>query len=141
MKGVDDMCENFISRSPETKAYDLLEAPGQAWLTKRELGDSVQYQVDFFQLRCADCQDETCNGQCINDQCVCGPAQFGVNCQFNQPPCKKTDYDRRTKPFTGVGAFFSSKFELLTYPDGSVLYSYNRPVYHFVHDDGFVDLL
>ncbi|CAJ1934571.1 unnamed protein product [Cylindrotheca closterium] len=141
VKSVEDMCENFISRSPDTKAYDLLEAPGREWLTKRQLGDSVQYQVDFFQLRCADCEDETCNGQCVNDVCVCGPEQFGINCQFNQPPCKKTDYDRRTKPFTGVGDFYSSRFDLLTKPDGSAFYSYNRPVYTFVHQDGFVDFL
>ncbi|KAL3931030.1 MAG: hypothetical protein SGBAC_011499 [Bacillariaceae sp.] len=131
VKGIDDMCDNFISRSPETKGFDLLEQPGRSWLTKRQLNDTVEYEVDFFQLRCADCEEETCNGKCVNDQCVCGPDQYGFNCQFNQPPCRKTDYDRRTKPFTGVGEFFSSKFELMTANGGSALINFGRRYFLF----------
>lgn len=144
-KSVDDMCDNYVSRSPETKGFDLLEFPGSAWETKRRLNDTVQYNVDYFQLRCADCQDETCNGDCIENTCVCKDDQFGYNCQFRDPPCPKTDYDRRTTPFRGVGDFFSSKYSLLETKDSKnntvPFYSYNRPVYAFTHDDGVVDLL
>lgn len=142
VKSVDDMCENFIMRSPETKGFNLLEFRGSEWETKRRLADTVQYETDFFQLRCADCQDETCNGYCNNNQCVCNPGQYGFNCQFNKRPCPRTDYDRRTKPFRGAFDEFSSKYNLMMKSDGkNVLYSYNRPVYYFDHEDGFVDLL
>ena len=138
---IDQMCENFISRSPDTKGFDLLQFPGSTWLTKRKLSDSVQYEVDFFQLRCADCQDETCNGKCVDDKCVCENDQYGSNCQFADPPCPKTDYDRRTKQFGGVGIDFSSKFSLMEKADRSALYSYNRPVYYYEYGDGFLDVL
>lgn len=141
VKTLDDMCDNFVSRSPDTKRFDLLEFPGRTWSTKRKLKDSVEYAADFFQLRCADCKDETCNGKCISGECVCEANQYGFNCQFSDPPCLKTDYDRRTAPFKGVGSNFSSKFELLRKGDGTAYYSYNRPVYSFVHDDGALDLL
>lgn len=141
IKTIDDMCDNYISRSPETKGHDLLEFPGHAWETKRLVKDTVQYETDFFQLRCSDCQDETCNGKCIDDKCVCDANQYGFNCQFSDAPCPKTDYDRRTTPFQGVGDFFSSKYSLLTKADGTAFYSYNRPVYFFTHENGYVDLL
>jgi len=141
VKTVGDMCENFISRSPDTKGFDLLEHPGRSWLTKRRLNDTVQYEVDFFQLRCADCKDETCNGKCVNGECKCNSNQYGFNCQFTDPPCPKTDYDRRTKPFSGVGDDYSSKYTLMRNRDNSTFYSYNRPVYYFTWDDGMMDIL
>ncbi|KAL3926249.1 MAG: hypothetical protein SGBAC_013550 [Bacillariaceae sp.] len=101
---IADMCTNYISRSPDTKGYDILEQPGNQWLAKHRLTDSVEYLTDYFSIRCADCDPSTCNGECVNDECVCSEAgRFGLHCQFTEPPCEETDYDRRTSPFSGAG--------------------------------------
>ncbi|KAL3931029.1 MAG: hypothetical protein SGBAC_011498 [Bacillariaceae sp.] len=48
---IDDMCRNYISRSPDTKGYDIQEQPANTWLTKHRVEDSVEYTVDYFLLQ------------------------------------------------------------------------------------------
>lgn len=48
---VEDMCENYISRSPQTRGFDILEHPPSTWLVKRRSRDTLEYPVDYFNLR------------------------------------------------------------------------------------------
>lgn len=139
---IADMCSNYISRSPDTKGYDILEQPGNRWLAKHRLTDSVEYLTDYFSIRCADCDPSTCNGECVNDECVCSEAgRFGLHCQFTEPPCEETDYDRRTSPFSGAGNTYSSDYYLMRNTQNEVAFSYNRPIYSYVIGDDEVDIL
>jgi hypothetical protein len=143
---IDDMCIHWISRSPHTDGFSIMDIPSSTWWTKRHHSDKLEYPVDYFNLRCADCDDTNCNGQCVDGQCVCDKGAYGGNCQFLEEPCELTDYDHRSDPFSGVGTFYSSEFELLRKGDGEPAFAYGRPIYiYFYPADSemseFVDIL
>lgn len=140
---IDDICTNYLSRSPDTKGYSVLDLPANGWLAKHRTTDSVEYSTDYFSLRCADCDPSTCNGDCVEDKCECTSesGRFGSHCQFTEPPCEETDYDRRTSPFSGAGNTYSSDYYLLRNAENEVSFAYNRPIYHYVIGDDEVDIL
>jgi len=139
---IDDMCRNYISRSPNTKGYDILEQPANTWLTKHRVEDSVEYNVDYFSIRCADCDPSTCNGECVNYECVCAEkGRFGTHCQFTEQPCEETDFDRRTSPFSGAGLAYSSDYYLIHKKNGEPAYAYHRPIYYYMNKNDEIDIL
>lgn len=81
--------------------------------------------------RCADCDESTCNGECVADTCVCNPGTFGSTCQFNEQPCEVTNFDHRTRKFSGANRNISSEFFLLKNSAGSPAFSFERPIYMF----------
>lgn len=128
---IRDMCDNWVSRSPFTGGFSITDIPPSSWLTKRRSNDKLEFPVDYFSLRCGDCDATNCNGECVNGQCVCNPGVYGANCQFEEEPCELTNYDHRSHPFSGVGAFYSSEFELLRKADGQPALAYGRPIYMY----------
>lgn len=140
---IDDMCTNYLSRSPDTKGYSILDQPANTWLAKHRITDSVEYLTDYFSLRCADCDASTCNGVCVDDKCECEPesGRFGSHCQYTEPPCEETDYDRRTSPFSGAGHTYSSDYYIARNDRNEISFAYNRPIYYYVIGDDEVDVL
>ncbi|KAL3935308.1 MAG: hypothetical protein SGBAC_009152 [Bacillariaceae sp.] len=132
VNSINDMCTNYISRSPYTPGYSIMDVPSSEWYTKRSSTDKVEFPVDYFTIRCADCDETNCNGVCGNDgECVCDANQYGYDCQFIDPPCPNTSYDHRVTPFVGAGTFYSSHFELLHNRNGDAAFAFGRPIYIF----------
>eukprot|EP00980_Cylindrotheca_fusiformis_P030556 scaffold25026_cov142-Cylindrotheca_fusiformis.AAC.2 len=146
INSIDDMCTNWIIRSPYTEGFDITEFPSSAWLTKRHPDDKLEFLVDYFSLSCADCDETNCNGECVDGQCVCEDGSYGVECQFEEEPCEMTEYDHRTQPFGGVGVWYSSQYTLMRKWDGQPAFKYSRPIYAYFHPpdsehSDYVDIL
>ncbi|CAJ1934567.1 unnamed protein product [Cylindrotheca closterium] len=132
VNSINDMCTNYISRSPYTPGYNIMDLPSSTWFTKRSSTDKLEFPVDYFTIRCTDCDETNCNGVCAdNGECVCSKNQYGDNCQFIDPPCPKTSYDHREPPFVGAGTFYSSEFDLLLNRNGEPAFAFGRPIYIF----------
>lgn len=132
----------FISKSASTAGYDILQVDPSSWQTTKSINNNFLYPVEWFSIRCADCDDSNCGGTCVENVCVCGDKLFGESCQFTEPPCPEISYDRRTSDFFGDDEFYSSDFFLLTNDDGSPFTVYNKPVYYYYFsEDQVADLL
>jgi hypothetical protein len=142
ISSVDDMCTDHISRSPDTDGYSILEQPSSTWLTKRRVKDSLEFPVDYFNLRCADCEPSNCNGYCVGGKCICDGGSYGANCQFIEEPCELTDHDYRTSRFSGANHNYTSTFNLLRNSNQEPTFSYSRPIYaYFDYCCGEIDVL
>ena len=47
---IEGMCENYISRSPHTRGFNILEDSPSSWLVKRRSRDTLEYPVDYFTM-------------------------------------------------------------------------------------------
>ena len=142
IKSIDDMCTNYLSRSPDTKGYDILEQPSNRWLTKHRVMDSVEYVVDHMSLKYVVCSPINCNGECVDGgECACSGDQFGLHCQFTDPPCEKADFDQRTSHFSGAGITYSSTYNLMGKSNNEVALAYHRPIYSYVNAEDEIDIL
>jgi len=131
---VDEDCSIWAMKSPETSGFDLTEVDYSQWRTRKNFKSKTVYDGDYFLLVCSDCDETTCDGDCEDNQCVCRPGQYGRSCHFDDSPCERLDYDRRTQPFRGIHSFFgnlglSSKYELLFDSQMNVVLAYDHPVY------------
>lgn len=48
---VADMCTNYISRSPYTIGFSIMDDLSNTWVTKRDARDNLEYPVDYFTIR------------------------------------------------------------------------------------------
>ena len=51
VNSIDNMCTNYISRSPYTPGYSIMDLPSSTWFTKRSSTDKLEFPVDYFTIR------------------------------------------------------------------------------------------
>ena len=137
IQSIDDMCKDWVSRSPYTGTYGILSEDPNHWLVKKFGHEVLEYGIDYFGLHCVDCGADTCNGRCEDNVCVCDEeGQFGSHCQFVESPCEVAEYDHRKSQFSGDFLNdVSSRFQLLIRSDGIPAQAYGRPIYVYVYPD------
>lgn len=131
ISNMDELCTNFVLRTPNTHGFEMLDLPASNWLVKKEAGAKLEYSVDYLVIKCVECDESNCNGSCQDKTCVCGESQYGNKCEFIGKPCGMVDYDRNTNQFNGAGKIFSSQYTLLEKSDGEPAFAYGRPLYAY----------
>jgi hypothetical protein len=130
--------ENWRSRSPESKSYNILDSSTKEWQTKKASDDDseVSYPVDHFYMTCLDCNSKTCNqqgGTCHaeSNTCMCFPGFTGEKCQFQEAQvCEKLSHDHRFSDFEGDRAF-----SVVNNKYGGIKYFRGKPVYSHVFQE------
>ena len=146
---LDDVCVSgrWVSKSPATSTFDILDERSMDWITKRNGGSSAlddqSYPVDQFQMSCLDCSTETCSAtsggnSCEKDSsnnsieyCKCQDDYIGSHCQYNaKQACDFLDYDHRFDPFPSPTP---SRFEVAKENDGKTIVEFRgKTVYVYV---------
>ena len=76
---------SWLLRSPNTDSFDIIELSEENnWFVWQGLIEN-DYPVA---IECNECDDESgCNynGRCVDEECICSPKYFGIQCQFERP--------------------------------------------------------
>mmetsp|Transcript_7622 Transcript_7622/g.16602 ORF Transcript_7622/g.16602 Transcript_7622/m.16602 type:complete len:508 (+) Transcript_7622:542-2065(+) len=114
---------NWLLRSPDTDAYNLLEAPG-GW----SIWVGVIMDDASIKTTCSGCNTDTdCNlhGQCIDGNCNCrsNAGYYGLQCEL-EDPCPVI-----------AGDLFNDVWSIIYHEDCEPVQEYGRPVYALIQSD------
>lgn len=111
----EDPCNDFFIQSAQTTNFDVIGVASGGWFAQSKTG---VLPADWLALFCNDCNEDLCQGTCVNNICECNGKGLGVNCEYDRPICNYYSLDYRTKGnlanIPGAKLFLDTEFASLT---------------------------